>query len=463
MTRPAIRTPILAALACLAICAGLFAAPQAFGLAPEVGRAAALAGGAIALWATAALPEYLTALAFFLIAMLAEAAAPEVVFAGFASTAFWLVFAGLVLAAAVDRTGLGSRLAAILIKRLAGSYLRIIAGTVLVAMLLAFLLPSTMGRVMLLVPVILALAERIGFPPGSNGRTGMVLAAVLGTYLVAAGILPANVANIVMAGAVSTIYDIELQYGPYLILHFPVLGLGKAVVLVAAICWLFPDKPAGATDRMVPEPLRPPARRLAIILGATLIFWATDFLHGLSPAWIGLAAALVCLMPGVGLLPQDEVRSRINIQPLIYIAGVLGVAALVHESGVGALLSRTLLAWLDLRPGTDAGNFFSLAALATGLGLVTTVPGMPAIFTPLAGDIAADTGWPLTSAAMVQVLGFSTVVLPYQLPPMMIGMALGGVRVRDGTRLTALTAAATLILLIPINFLWWRWLGAFAD
>lgn len=460
---PAFRPQYLLTLAGLFLCAGLFAAPQAFGLEAGTGRAAALAGGAITLWATAALPEYLVALGFFLAAVLAESASPDIIFAGFASTAFWLVFAGLVIAAAVDRTGLGRRLAAVLIRRLAGSYVRVIAGTVGVATGLAFLLPSTMGRVMLLVPVVLALADKIGFPAGSRGRTGMVLAAVLGTYLIAAGILPANVANMVMAGAVDTIYGMQLQYGPYLILHFPVLGLGKAVLLVAAICWLFPDRPGGRPNRSEPEPLSPEGRRLAVMLGIVLVIWAADFMHGISPAWVGLAAAIACLLPGWGLLPQEEVRTRIHIQPLVYIAGVLGVAALVHDSGLGALLSRTLLAGLVLEPGADAANFFSLTALAAGLGLATTIPGMPAIFTPLAADIAAATGWPLSTAVMVQVLGFSTVVLPYQLPPLMIGMALGGVRVRDGVRLTLLTAAASLLLLIPVNFLWWGWLEMFSE
>ena len=456
-----LRPQSVAALLSLGLCAVLFAAPQAVGVDPAVGRAAGLTGAAIALWATAAIPEFVTALAFFLTAVLFEAAPPGVIFAGFASTAFWLVFAGMVLAASVDRTGLGRRLAAVLVKRLDGSYVRVIAGIVAIAAALAFLLPSTMGRVMLLLPIVLALAERVGFAPGSKGRTGMVLAAVLGTYLMAAGILPANVANMVMAGAVETIYGEHLRYGPYLILHFPVLGLGKAVILILAICWLFPDRPTRSADEAVPEPLSTEGRWLAVLLAATLIVWATDFVHGISPAWVGLAAAILCLLPISGLLPQDEVRARVSVQPLIYIAGVLGVAALVHESGLGSLLSRALLAGLSLQPGSDALSFAKLTLLATGLGLLTTIPGMPAVFTPLAGDIADLTGWSLSTAVMIQVLGFSTVVLPYQLPPLMIGMALGGVRTSDGARLTLLTAVLSLLILLPINFFWWRLLGAF--
>lgn len=448
---------------CGAACLALVVAPESFGMAPSVGQAAGLTAGALAFWATRAIPEYLTALGVFLAAILVEAASPSVIFAGFASTAFWLVFAGMVLAGAVDRTGLGRRLAAAMTKRVDGSYARIIAATVLVATGLSFLLPSTMGRVLLLLPIVIALADRIGFGPGSRGRTGMVLAALLGSYLMAAGILPGNVANMVMAGAAETLYGLDLRYGPYLVLHFPVLGVLKAIVLIGSICWLFPDRPGQSAHAPSPAPLTPESRRLAVVLAATLVVWATDSIHGISPAWVGLAAAILCLVPGIRLLPPDDVAARVTVQPLIYVAGVLGIAALIDDSGLGAELSRSLLGWLDLQSGADAMNYLKLTALATGLGLVTTIPGMPAVFTPLSGDIAALTGWPLEAAVMIQVVGFSTPVLPYQLPPLMVGMALAGIGLGEGTRLTLLTAALTLIVLVPANFFWWRAMTAFTE
>jgi di/tricarboxylate transporter len=51
------------------------------------------------------------------------------------------------------------------------------------------------------------------------------------------------------------------------------------------------------------------------------------------------------------------------------------------------------------------------------------------------------------------------VFLPYQSPPMMIGMQLGGASLRDGSRLCLPLAAVTLLVLIPLDYLWWRLLG----
>jgi di/tricarboxylate transporter len=123
------------------------------------------------------------------------------------------------------------------------------------------------------------------------------------------------------------------------------------------------------------------------------------------------------------------------------------------------VLAHWFIAQGGLAPGDPAGDFAVLFGLSTLLGMATTIAGIPAILTPLAEDIAAASGLPLLTVLMTQVLGFSTIVLPYQLPPLMIGMQLGGVPMSAGGRLTVPLALATVILLMPLNYLWWRVLG----
>lgn len=62
-----------------------------------------IVGVTIVLWATSLLPEFITALLFFTAAMTARIAPPEVIFGGFASSAFWLVFSGFVLGVAIRK------------------------------------------------------------------------------------------------------------------------------------------------------------------------------------------------------------------------------------------------------------------------------------------------------------------------------------------------------------------------
>ena len=188
-------------------------------------KAAALMVVTIGFWATGIIPEHITALLFFLLAMLFSIAPPDVVFAGFSSTAVWLVFGGLVIGVAITATGLGKRVANRVALQLEGEYPRIIWGLMLVGIFFSFVMPSAMGRVVLLTPIAIAIADHFGFQKGTNGRTGVLLATIFGSYIPAFAILPANVPNMVLIGMAETQYGISPLYGEYFLLHFPVLGL----------------------------------------------------------------------------------------------------------------------------------------------------------------------------------------------------------------------------------------------
>lgn len=449
---------IAAAVCLLALLLALF--PPA-GLSPAGARMAALSLATIGLFATGALPEHVTALLFFAIAMLLQVAPAQAVFSGFESTAFWLVFGGLVIGVGIRTTGLAERLADAIARRLGNSYAAIIGGTVALGVALAFLMPSTMGRTLVLMPIVLAMAEGLGFRQGSTGRVAMVLAAGFGTMMPAFSILPATVPALVLSGASETLYGLKPVYGSYLALHFPVLGFLKAVALWLLILWLFPDKPSAERDLKPRGAMRGSERTMAVLLALALALWATDFLHGISPAWIGLAVAAICLLPFVAVFPAQAFNDKINYGSLFYVAGVLGLGVLVSQSGAGNLIAGWALAAIDLHPGEPLKAFASVVGLSAISAMFVTQPGVPVIMTPLAGELAAAAGLSLPAMLMLQVVGFSTVILPYQAPPLVVAMQLGQVRMADGNRLCLWLLAVTVFLLLPLDYFWWHALGWF--
>lgn len=420
---------------------------------------AALTVATIGLWATARLPEYLTALLFFAAAIILHVAPPEVVFSGFQSSAFWLVLSGFVLGAAIRKVGLADRIARLLAARLTGSWPRMVAGVVLLTWLLAFVMPSNMGRIALLMPIVLALADRSGLAEDGRGRIGLALAVGFGTFQLSASILPANVPNLVMAGAAETAYGAHFAYLAYLLLHAPVLGVLKGAALAGCICLMFPDRPRPAGALEPAAPVSAAERRLARLLAATLVLWMTDSLHGIQPAWIGLAAACACLLPRIGFLTGDDFASGVNIRTCLYVAGILGLAAVVAQTGLGAALGRAVLPWLPLDPARPAAGFGALVALTSLLNFAVTANGVPALYTPLAASLADSTGLPLAAVLMVQVIGYATPLLPYQASPIVVAMGMGKVPARDGLRLCLALALITFVLLVPLDYAWFRLLG----
>lgn len=420
---------------------------------------ALVVGCTILLWALARLPEYLTALLFFAAAMLLHIAPASSVFSGFASSAFWLVLSGFVLGAAIRKVGLAQRWANWLVVPLSQSWPRMIMGTLLLTYLLALVMPSNMGRIALLMPVVLALGERAGIAPGSRGSIGLALAVGVGTFQLSASILPANVPNLVLSGAAESAWQLHLQWLPWWLLHMPVVGLAKGLLLGGCIIVLFRTQPLPVTQRDTLATLSAAEWRLLGLLLITLLLWMTDSLHGLSAAWVGLAAACVCLLPRIGFLSGDDFASGVNIRTCLYIAGILGLASVVVESGLGRLIASALLSLLPLEAQPSFHNFAVLSALVSLLNFVLTANGVPAMVTPMAQELASASGLPLIGVVMLQVFAYATPLLPYQASPVVVAMGLGNVPARAGLMLCVTLFFLSMVLLLPLDYLWFLLLG----
>jgi anion transporter len=413
----------------------------------------------IALWATSRLPEYLVALLFFVAVMVLQLAPAAVVFSGFASSAFWLVLSGFVLGTAIRSTGLADRLANRILPLLAGSWLRLVGGVVAISYALAFVMPSNMGRITLLMPIIMALAGRAGLGEGTRGRYGLALAVGFGTFQLSASILPANVPNLVMSGAAESAFGIHFTYLSYFMLHAPILGMAKGVLLTLCICWLFRAQPQRVEKEPEQTVLSAAEWRLILLLLVTVLLWITDSWHGIAPAWVGLAAACFCLLPRVGFLTGEQFAAGVNIRTCLYVAGILGLTALVSHSGLGEWLGKALLDMMPQTQGRPFIAFGSLIGITTLLNFVVTANGVPALFTPLAQVLADGSGLPLMTVLMTQVIGYATPLLPYQASPIVVAMGMGKVPPREGLKLCLLVALLTFGLLVPLDYLWFRLLG----
>ena len=318
----------------------LYFAPPPEGVSEGVMQVAGVVAVTVALWATAVVPEYFTAILFFFFAVTLTGLTPKVVFSGFHSAAAWMIFGGLIIGVAVQSTGLGARMARVLLDRFGRSYLGLLFGTVTVAALAAFVLPTNTGRVLVLVPIFMSLADRLGFDEGSNGRTALALAVGAGTLYPGLAILPSAVPNLVLMSAAESTYGIAPTYGRYFLLHFPVIGLVSIIALPLILCALFPDIPRHRASIAKPGSMNLDERKLVLLLFAALALWASDFAHGISPAWIALGAGLLCLVPKIGVLPPSAIVNKINLAPWFFIAGVVSMSAAVSASGLGDLVGR---------------------------------------------------------------------------------------------------------------------------
>ncbi len=414
----------------------------------------------VGMWVCSVFPEALTTLIFFCIMMLGKLAPASTVFAGFTSSAFWLVFAGLILGLAVRESGLGNRIADWLGRLCRGSYFTTVSAMVGFGLVMSFLMPSAMGRVILMMPILSTFAEKKGYLPGSRGGSGILLAGAASTLLPAFTILPSNVGNMVLVGTMEALYGTVPTYGQYMLMNFPIMGLLKLVAITLLATALFREAPGQIPEeRASLPPISRAERRLMLLLCAALLMWMTDAFHGISPAWVGLTAAVICLLPGTHLLAEGAF-SRIGFAPLFYVAGVIGVSATVQAYDFGSLGAGAVLNTFPLTPGDTAWNYSVLSGVGIFANLLATSAGVPAVMSPMAGKLADASGLPLMTVLMTQVIGFSTVLLPYETPAIVVAAHISNVPTRTVNTYYAILFIVTVLLLLPLNYLWWGLIGA---
>lgn len=414
----------------------------------------------LAIWGTGLVPGYVGSTFLFTALILGELATPQEVFSSFSSSAIWLVVAGFVIGAAITHSGLGARMGAVARPHLSKSYATLILGLMLLGMALGFVMPSSLGRAAVLVPVGMALADALGLGKGSTGRTGVAVVIAIGTNMPSFAILPSNIPNIILSGVAEQSLGVQFSYADYLLLHYPVLGLLKSAIIVGLVLFFFPAQ-VQAND--MPAEQREGSGRhqvaLMAILLATLGLWATDQLHGINAAWIGLGASLVLMVPQLGFVPPPAFKSSVDFSMLLFVAGALTLGTIVNSSGLGDIIATEAFAVLPLQAGEDFMNFVSLSLLGAGTSIFTTMPGVPAVLTPLAPELAQTTGFSLNAVLMTQVIGFSTVLFPYQVGPLIVAMGLAGESTRPLLKVTAALFVVTVLVLLPLDFLWWKLLG----
>jgi di/tricarboxylate transporter len=195
------------------------------------------------------------------------------------------------------------------------------------------------------------------------------------------------------------------------------------------------------------------------ILTSALILWFTDDIHGISPAWIGLAAAIICLVPRIGPARGTTISEGVNFSVWFMLAAFISMGAVMKHSGAGAAFGATVVDTLQLQSDNNFLNFLSIVGINHLVNLGTTQMSSPAVAAVLSQSIAEAINWPLEAVFLVQASAWSMPLLPYEIPMMAVGLGMGGVTMRRATMLLLTLAAFGVSVILPAQFLWLQFLG----
>jgi anion transporter len=433
------------------------------GLSVEGNKALALALFVIPFFVAETLPFSVTGLILLFLFILLRVVPPRVALSGFTAPAFWLIFSSFLLGGGMLRTGLARRMALGLIRLVGERFNQVLMGFCILGFLLPFGIPSGNARVALLVPISLEIGFAFGLKLQSRGFAALVLATTMSAFYPGFALITSNVPNLIHVGVIESVSSLHISYGQWAYLHLPVLGVFRVLMVYAVVrLFLWPkDVPVLQGDFVNDQPktrLTPDEWKMVFFLSLAVGLWVTDFLHGLKPAWVGLGVALTAMLPGVGVLKEQDIRS-INLSMLVYIASIFGLGTALSTTGVSEWAGKYIFRVIPLAEMGSSAQVAVLALITLSLAVLTTHPAVPAFLTPIVIAYGMDKGLDVNLLVMAQVLGIGISFFPYQTPPMVTAQGFGAFTGQQALRVLIPFGILSVVLVIPLTIFYWKLIG----
>jgi di/tricarboxylate transporter len=197
-----------------------------------------------------------------------------------------------------------------------------------------------------------------------------------------------------------------------------------------------------------------------LILLFGILLWATDVLHGVHPAFVGLGLVLLAFLPGWGPLPIEALR-KVNFPILIYIGAAFALGEALQTTGLGDRLARRLL---SVMPGEDASVAARLAAVTFAVvpfNFLADTAVVAGTLAPVFLDSGPALGLTPLQIALSVGVGAGMVFLPYQGAPFMVAYSFRRVGMGRFALVMAALSLSSLLLLVPLNLLYWKLAGLY--
>lgn len=376
-----------------------------------------------------------------------------------------LLMAAFVLAGAITASGLADRFTGLLIRHtrsVGGAFYALTAGMIALAMVM----PSTSGRAALMLPVFLAIADRV-----DNPRVTRALALLIPTIVLlsSAGSLIGAGANVLAADAIWRLTGERIDY-----LGWMVLGLPFAVLSCFLSAWvilaLFLNK--GERDRSLDlrqagpglsHPLSFREHYILLVAIVLVALWCTESLHGIDNVTVALLGALAVTAPGIGAMNFKQAIKSVDWTLLLFMAACLQLGdALVTSGGAEWTIDRLFQAMpVD---GADVPAFVAVIATLCLLAhlVVTSRMARASILVPMILPIAMSFGYnPAAFAMIVAIATGFCLTLSVSAKPLAMMSELDRPTFRPGDLLvlSAVLLPLHLGLLLVFSIHVWPWMG----
>lgn len=441
----------------------------------HLGALLAIFLASMALWGTAALPNYLVSLMVISALVLTGVLSEKEAYAQLGHPVMWLNIMSFVLASMLVTTGLAKRMALWLILRFghsAGSVFRVF---ILLNLVLSAFVSATTAKAAILMPLFLVIAAIYGARPGgprTNFGRSIVLQNLLCINLGAGAFMTGSGANLLAAAIIGGALGGRLYFGDWMLAMFPVMVGLMLVGYLLAMRVFFPLAPEerlpqipGGMGRLREEyaalgPMTGREIRAIVLFLVILALWATDRVHGISPTAVAFVGAILALLPRVGIVTWNDVDIPWHL--MLFSAGAYALGAGFDATDLPSIAVNAAFDHLGIGAHTP---FWLLYLLLTGVMLFSallfeskTMRAM--IFVPIAIGVAGRFSLPITSLALpVAFMTEHVYVLPFNSKPAALLYETDRYSLADTARFGLAMMLVAWLAIIVAGETWFRLLG----
>lgn len=457
--------PLLFAFACLAGIVWL--TPEIAGLKAAGKATLGIAVFAIIVWVTQALDDALSAMVIVFLLAALKATNLNGAFAGYANTSLWLIVIGFIMAGCMEKSGLSKRVALMLVNLAGGAAVKVYWAVAAVMAVMTFLVPSITARTLLMLPIILGIGQAFEAKQGqSNIVKALVFIVAMSGTMMSIGVMTAHVGNPITVGLIQAAAQQTISWSDWFRIGGPpAFILAFISVYVLKLMWPPEISNLGQGQTYIQKELAAmgklsaPEKYTLIVFLFTLVLWATDSLHKVNVAIVGLLAVILLLWPAKGIMPWKEAQQRVpwNIF-MLYGAGLSMGTALV-SSGAAKWLAGTMLGPIaNMSHGLQIIILIWVATLLqvffTGGGPKTTA--LTPIVIAHAVAIKAD---PLVFALILGMNMQHQYLLPVSNMPNAVAMGTGHITTGELMKTGAVMSILACVFMSLMVFTYWSWIG----
>lgn len=384
-------------------------------------------------------------------------------FSGWTMTTTWFIFGALLLGGMVTAVGLDKRIVYWMLGhlgKLGSSFNGILLSIYLIAIVATFIIPSGSVMTALLCALFFPFINEFGVSKESNIGKAIMMFIPFIVVLNGRMYLTGSTYNMVSVGVLEGLGGQSFTYLTWMlacapaciimciVLYFVFRATAKPEVdHMPGGAEMFRQKYAELGDMSIKE------KKGAIIFLLALVMWATQSLHGINVNVVAVSAAILCMLPGVGVMSFRDGIKNSNWPIIIFTAAVMSLPKALGTLGIEAAFSTAFsgITASITTPLMFLVVLWLLCQIGGWLGLGIAVPS---IMVPLMVPAATALGIPLSEVIIIQTL-IAPMVFFYHAPQPMIASSYGTFKQTDFAKYGFFVMFAWIPVILLMYYCYW--------